>query len=81
MLHELDEFAYTWSFLYIQRQGLDIGTPKCVYERKFIADKLWAYLVAFNSCQRRGMVANNPPWGAIIIVKCAVLGCEMQLFN
>jgi len=52
-----------------------------VYERKFIADKLWAYLVAFNSCQRRGMVANNPPWGAIIIVKCAVLGCEMQLFN
>lgn len=38
-------------------------TLECVYERKFIADKLWAYLVAFNSCQRRGMVANNPPWG------------------
>lgn len=56
-------------------------TLECVYERKFIADKLWAYLVAFNSCQRRGMVANNPPWGAIIIMKCAVLGCEMQLFN
>jgi len=53
----------------------------CAHEGKFIADKLLAYLGAFNICHRRGRVL--VPWGHghYYYEKPSAMGREVQLFN